>query len=207
MLDQKSHKLCHVALLGDSIFDNSIYVGRGHSVAEQLSRLLAPAGRATLLAHDGDVASDVAKQALGIPIDATHLVLSIGGNDALGAVPELSREVANVKAALAFLAKIRNAFHEDYVLATKAVSRRQLPLAICTIYEDLPGLSDDLKTALSMFNDVITRQALLMGADVIDLRNICTEPSDYSNVSPIEPSEFGGLKISRAICNWLNWRA
>jgi hypothetical protein len=51
--------------------------------------------------------------------------------------------------------------------------------------------------ALVFFNDVILRSAYERGVGVIDLRVVCTEPSDYAN--PIEPSGTGGLKIARAI--------
>jgi hypothetical protein len=34
---------------------------------------------------------------------------------------------------------------------------------------------------------------------VIDLRIICNKLSDYSDISPIEPSDAGGHKISQAI--------
>ncbi len=52
-------------------------------------------------------------------------------------------------------------------------------------------------TALTVFNDVITRQAFLAGVPLIDLRLICTEDADYAN--PIEPSSQGGDKIARSI--------
>jgi hypothetical protein len=53
--------------------------------------------------------------------------------------------------------------------------------------------------ALSLFNDVIMRELILAHIPVIDLRAICTDPRDYSSVSPIEPSEIGGSKIARAL--------
>jgi hypothetical protein len=37
------------------------------------------------------------------------------------------------------------------------------------------------------------------GIPVLDLRAICDETSDYSVVSPIEPSNTGGQKIARRI--------
>jgi hypothetical protein len=48
-----------------------------------------------------------------------------------------------------------------------------------------------------MFNDVILRAAFHWRLQVIDLRLVCAEPSDYAN--PIEPSGSGGEKIARAI--------
>src|SRR3954468_2790312 len=74
----------HVVLLGDSIFDNKSYVGAGPAVIDQLRRELPSGWQATLLAVDGRTASEVAHQLRGLPRDASHLVVSAGGNDALG---------------------------------------------------------------------------------------------------------------------------
>src|SRR6188472_4484107 len=73
----------HIVLLGDSIFDNARYVPGGPSVIEHLRRILPGGWRATLLARDGSVTADVARQLAAVPEDATHLVISAGGNDAL----------------------------------------------------------------------------------------------------------------------------
>jgi len=97
------------------------------------------------------------------------------------------------------LAKIKDAFHRAYQAMLWEVLERNLPVVVCTIYDAVPDLSDDLRTAVSLFNDVITREAGRAGVPVIDLRNICTEREDYSVRSPIEPSVQGGEKIARAI--------
>ena len=73
----------HVILLGDSIFDNARYVPDRPPVIEQV-RMSLPAGwKATLLARDGHVTSDVPAQLSGLR-EPSHLFLSVGGNDALG---------------------------------------------------------------------------------------------------------------------------
>jgi hypothetical protein len=74
-----------------------------------------------------------------------------------------------------------------------------LPVALSTIYDGVPGLAAGLRTALSVFNDVIIREAAVRRLPVIDLRLVCDHPRDYSPVSPIEPSEHGGRKIADAI--------
>src|SRR5918996_5903451 len=73
----------HLVLLGDSVFDNARYVSKGHSVIEQLRNQLPAGWNATLLAVDGHVTSDIARQLERLPKDATHLLVSSGGNDAL----------------------------------------------------------------------------------------------------------------------------
>jgi len=50
---------------------------------------------------------------------------------------------------------------------------------------------------LTVFNDVITRQAFARGLPLIDLRLVCDEDADYAN--PIEPSSQGGEKIASTI--------
>ena len=66
----------------------------------------------------------------------------------------------------------------------------------CTIYDAVPGLPVPLRAALSLFNDVILREAIRRGLPVLDLRMVCTEPADYSEDSPIEPSSQGGAKLA-----------
>jgi hypothetical protein len=73
----------HVVLLGDSIFDNAAYVADRPAVIDHLRRALPADWRATLLAVDGDTTNMVAVRLPGLPADATHLIVSVGGNDAL----------------------------------------------------------------------------------------------------------------------------
>jgi hypothetical protein len=193
----------HVALLGDSIFDNAIYVPDGPSVIEHLRGLLTPGWQATLVAHDGDVVADVAGQLSRVPGDASHLVLSIGGNDALSSIGLLSEPAASVHDALGFLEGIRKEFQRGYRAMLWQVLSLQRPLAVCTIYDAVPGLSPELQTALALFNDSIAREALAARVPIIDLRYVCAEAGDYSVISPIEPSVQGGGKIAKSIADWL----
>jgi hypothetical protein len=72
-------------------------------------------------------------------------------------------------------------------------------LALCTIYDAIPGLTPAEIAGLCLFNDVITRAAFRSKLTLIDLRTICNEASDFSGLSPIEPSASGGGKIARGI--------
>jgi hypothetical protein len=154
---------------------------------------------ATLLAVDGSVTADVPRQLGGIPVDATHLVVSAGGNDALGASGILAEEASSVGGAVHRLAEARDRFRTTYETMLEAVLEPQLPTALCTIYDaNYPEPQAKVITAaLTLFNDVITRSAFKRGLPLIDLRLICDKPSDYAN--PIEPSVTGGDKIARAI--------
>lgn len=193
----------HVALLGDSIFDNAAYVPNGPAVIDHLRQILLPDGRATLLARDGDVVADIADQILDLPPDASHLVLSVGGNDALAVADVGSFPAGTVNDALRHLTRIRLDFLSGYRKMLRRLIDLELPLAVCTVYEAIPGLTAELQTALCVFNDSIIREALAARLPIIDLRNVCTQPGDFSEISPIEPSGEGGRKIAQAIRDWV----
>lgn len=187
----------HLALLGDSILDNQSYVPPGWAVEHHMGKYLPPAWKTTLLAIDGSVALNVPDQIRRLPMDVTHIVLSVGGNDALGAIPTLESPADSIMAALHILHGIQSAFAHTYAQLLKDLTALRRPLVVCTIYDQVPGLTDELRTALSLFNDVITREAGRLGVSVLDLRSIFTEVEDYSQASPIEPSSIGGDKLAQ----------
>ena len=192
--------MSHVVLLGDSIFDNAAYVAGAPDVIQQVRQRLPEVSKATLLAVDGHTTRGVRGQLRLLPPDATHLIVSAGGNDALGRGDFLGAPARSTAEALMGLAEIGDAFERDYLEMLDGVLARGLPTAICTIYYPRfpePSLQRIAVAALTVFNDCITRAAFAYGLPLIDLRLICSEASDYAN--PIEPSAHGGEKISRAI--------
>ncbi|WEX75284.1 SGNH/GDSL hydrolase family protein [Sinorhizobium numidicum] len=193
-----------VALLGDSVFDNRAYVARGADVLAHLARELPPGWSAVLLAVDGSVMADVRRQMERLPADATHLVVSMGGNDALGVSDVLNAPSRSVADTLLRLAEIREQFCSAYASTLDAVLATKLPTAICSIYDVRYADADQRRiavTALSILNDCITRAAAERGVPLIDLRVICDEDDDFTNA--IEPSEKGGSKIAAAIVSFL----
>jgi hypothetical protein len=193
----------HLVLLGDSVFDNAFYVPGEPAVIDQIRPRLPSSWQATLLAIDGNVVEDVARQLQRLPDDATHLAISAGGNNALGFSSVLSQPVKSVAAALAELADIQTAFQDHYREMLAEIQQRRLPAVLCTIYDAIPGLSRDAQAALAVFNDVITREAAAARIPVFDLRLLCTEPVDFSPLSPIEPSAIGGQKISSSLARFV----
>jgi hypothetical protein len=191
--------MSHVVLLGDSIFDNAAYVRGGPDVVRQLREALPDGWRATLLAVDGAITRSVPDQLRRIPRDADLLLLSVGGNDALGASHVLTDPVPNVGQAVGLLAEAQARFAADYHEMLEPVLAQRLPVALCTIYDTRIPEPDHriIRAALSLFNDVITRAASSRSLPLIDLRLICDEDEDYAN--PIEPSVRGGTKIAAAI--------
>ncbi len=189
----------HVVLLGDSVFDNAAYVAGGPDVVKQLRSLLPSGWQATLGAVDGSVTSGVERQLGRLPPDASHLVISAGGNDALGYASILEARAQSVAEAVDRLAAVRERFGQDYERMLDRVMERRLSTAVCTIYDTrIPQPRWRLVvTALSVFNDCITRAAFTRDLPVIDLRLLCDQDEDYAN--PIEPSVRGGEKIAAAI--------
>ena len=195
--------MSHVVLLGDSIFDNAAYLAAGEpDVVRQVRRRLPDGSQATLLAVDGDTMRGVHDQLRLLPPDATHLIVSVGGNDALGRAAFLEAPARSTAEALMGLAGIGEEFERGYAAMLDGVLAHGLPTAICTVYYPRfpePSLQRIAAAALTVFNDCIIRAAFTHGIPLIDLRLICAQASDYANA--IEPSARGGEKISRAIAD------
>ena len=190
----------HAVLLGDSILDNGSYVAPESAVSDHLRNILPSKWRVTLLAQDGATATATFEQIDRIPDDATHLILSAGGNDALWMSGNLYHETTEtVRESLTKLGEARIEFQTIYTKLIQKLRTLQTHLTVCTIYDSVPGLELSETTGVSVFNDTISRVAAERNLPLIDLRVICDEITDYSERSPIEPSSSGGLKIARAI--------
>jgi len=190
----------HIVLLGDSIFDNAAYVPGEPAVIDQVRERIGEEDSATLLAVDGDVTTGVSRQLSGIPCGATHLFISVGGNDALGYAHILNAG----ERILPEITRAHGSFREAYKKMLGGVSGRGLPTTVCTIYDSIPGLGEEAVATLSIFNDTILREAFENGLPVIDFRLVCRETDDYCGHSPIEPSSKGGAKIADAIARVLD---
>ncbi len=175
----------------------------GPAFADQLRAALSEQWKVSLLAVDGHVTADVEAQLAGLPNDATHLVVSCGGNDALNYLPVLAEGAQSVAEVLSHFAQIRSDFGREYRRMLEKVVATQRDVTICTVYDCIPDLEPMAHAALSMFNEVILREAISAKVTIIDLRLVCTERSDYSELSPIEPSEVGGAKIAVVVRNIL----
>jgi lysophospholipase L1-like esterase len=160
----------HVVLLGDSIFDNASYVPDRPPVEQQVRQALPAGWKVTLLAVDGHTTQDVASQLARLPDDASHLFVSVGGNDALGAGWILGQRVHLVDEALRLLEEIRVAFAVKYRAMLHALKATGKPVTVCTIYDQVPGLGTAERAALACFNETILREAVAARFNVIDLR-------------------------------------
>ena len=190
-----------IVLLGDSIFDNQAYTEGEPDVVSHLRQLLPSSWEATLCAVDGATMSDLKTQCGSVPSDISHVVVSVGGNDAMMNSDLLGIDVASTAESLSVFGKRISLFETQYRAALEEVSKLGRPVTTCTIYNGCFPVEEAglIRTALMTFNDVILRVAFEHRFTVIDLRYVCQEPEDYAN--PIEPSGTGGRKIAEAIAH------
>lgn len=217
--------MSHLVLLGDSVFDNGAYVGSGEpDVARQVSARLPGGNEVTLLAVDGHLTSDVSSQIERLPSSATHLFLSVGGNDALqhlDAIKRFETEISRFSEAIKKLREIQEDFRRAYRPVVEELLGTGLPTTLCTIYngnfqeasqqapsqqvmpQQALSLQALVNTILPVIGDVIVEAAAENGLPLIDLGRVLGEPDlDYAN--PIEPSAHGGAKIAEAITEVLS---
>ena len=207
----------HIVLLGDSIFDNSSYVNPGElDVPSQLRSLVDNNCKVTNLAVDGNVTRHINNQLKKIPENATHLFVSVGGNDGLGHLSIFNSHVNNVGEALQQMYRIGNNFKKRYSEMVDLVLSYNIPTAFCSIYyprfdarplnrvqhymsakQNGREIQEMAMAAETIFNDIITYEIIKRKIPLIDLRVLCDDDEDFSN--PIEPSCIGGMKIARTI--------
>jgi hypothetical protein len=193
----------HIVLLGDSIFDNRAYSGDQPDVVGHLRSALPASWQASLCAVDGSMAVDLKAQLARIPEAASHIVVSVGGNDALMNADLLDLPVVSTKEALDLFGDRVDRFEVEYRRAIEGALALGRPITTCTIYNgNLAAVqASSARIALMLFNDVILRVAFELRLSLLDLRLVCADPSDYAN--PIEPSGPRGQKIAIAIARAL----
>jgi len=200
-----------IVLLGDSIIDNGAYVRPGEpDVTRQVQERL-PGATVIKRALDGAKVENVLRDQLNDLASEDFIVLSVGGNDALDHIGllEQSSKVKYLQA-LNKLWDIRKGFEAQYRRLMERIAEKQpdpAKVTVMTIYDPcFVGSSypeeyqKAAEAAVSIFNDVIQREAARMGYTVIELRELFTDKGDYAN--PIEPSAQGGDKIAKALAEW-----
>ena len=207
----------HIVLLGDSIFDNKSYVNPSElDVPNQLRSLVGKGCKVTNLAVDGHVTRHIQTQLTHLPSDATHLFMSVGGNDGLGHLSIFQDPIQTVGEALKRMYSIGENFKKVYSSMLDNVLKHGLPTSVCNIYyprfhsNSLDRVSSYLRmgvnveklqhmamAAETIFNDIIMFEVFKRNLPLIDLRILCNDDQDFAN--PIEPSCIGGMKIAKTI--------
>jgi hypothetical protein len=197
---QSIQSMSHVVLLGDSIFDNGSYTAGQPAVIAQVREQLPAGWTATLLAVDGATTENISAQLARLPRDATHLVLSVGGNNALMRQDILDKPVRSTAETFTMFFRAVQEFEAAYKKAIAACMTHPLPLVVCTIYNGRfpdAAYQQRVAVAIAAFDDAIIRVGIEKQLKVIELRHVCSKAEDYANA--IEPSSAGGAKIAKAI--------
>ena len=226
----------NILLLGDSIIDNRSYVLKDElDVTAHLKKLYSdhPNVSITNNAVDGDTMYDLKNNHLDTPDieEASHIIVSIGGNDLLHNISFLQRtsELSKIMGKDARIGKwgvkelnpsrnrvfeeayfeIIKPFTKQYETIVANLSSHRANLLLCTVYEgdlvdsdEFSDVNNSSKTMVSLFNDIVYRTANKYDADVLELREIFVSPEDYAN--PIEPSHIGGGKLAKAMQKWVD---
>lgn len=191
-------------LLGDSILDNRPYTGGAPDTATHLRSILGAPWHVELLARDGATLSDIPGQLRRIPTRDAIVILSIGGNDLTQHIGLLARTGTTAGAVMGELLQIADQFTARYDEVARAVAAAVERTVLCTIYEvrlEPEEFAELARVPLGVLNDRIVRVAARLGLEVLELRDVCTSPSDF--VLEIEPSARGAGKIAGAIADLL----
>lgn len=216
-----------IALLGDSIIDNKVYVGpREFSVLEHLESLSDLEFSQT--AVDGHTTVGVLQEQIDkIEKDTDFIVLSIGGNDLLEylhlLVDDINKHLfsRNLVILNSFIEPIRERYEE----IVERLVKQEGKVLLCTVYNGdfergdgyetlevnqqftstygnkFEGIQEAAGVIARVFNDVVYSTGNKFGVEVLELREIFTESADYAN--PIEPSHIGGRKLAEKILEWI----
>jgi hypothetical protein len=196
-----------LALLGDSILDNGFYTKPQPDTAAHLRGLLGVEWSVASVARDGATTDQIGPQLLRLPPGRPDVaVLSVGGNDLVQHVGILAPRVASSSQLFSSLLDIADRFEKRYTRVLEVLRPGVERLIVCTIYEAPLSGPEPARMALvplAVFNDRIIRVAGRFGAEVLELREVCTQISDF--VEQIEPSGEGARKIAAAIATAVNW--
>ena len=141
----------HIVLFGDSIFDNKSYVDAdGKDVVAHLRQIISDDWGATLKAIDGAVIEGVSRQFQDVPTEATHFVISVGGNNAIRNADILEMRAGSAAQVFSELAKRKDVFESQYREMLRQVLSKNIPTAVCTIY--YPNFPDTVMQKLARQN-------------------------------------------------------
>ena len=92
---------------------------------------------------------------------------------------------------------VLDTFRRNYIKVLEvALKRFEVGnLRVCTVYNGILDLPTIARTALGLFNNIISEKAGLKDTGVIDLRVVCADSECYSDISSIGPSNHGAKHI------------
>ena len=188
-----------LVLMGDSTLANIAHTGPPE-LLEQLREVLPADWSAHLCAIDGARIDDVFGQIPTVPEDASHILLSIGGNNCIEFTHHLKSVMPNLGKALYYTDTLRVRLAQSYRRLLDEILELGKPTMVCTVYNPkLPsqGQQRIVETIIAMVNDAIIAGACATQTPVLDLRPLGVERANF--VSPIELNHRGAQFFCDAI--------
>ena len=191
----------NIALIGDSILNNSVYVFEKQSVPELITfKLIKGNTNKTCynFAKDGSIISDCYKQLSKLntgptsEINIKTIFVSTGGNNILNSFLSINSDSTIF---------INNLF-ADYlklIVAIKAACPSATIVAL-NLYYPLKQSFKVTHPLIKQWNQLLTNNSIKHGFKIIKLDEIIVTEEDV--VYDVEPSFIGGQKIADAICNF-----
>jgi hypothetical protein len=198
-----------IILLGDSVFDNENYV---QSETEAVLGVLQNSGyKCELLARDGAIIRDVVSQIEKLEDNPKHnLFLSVGGNDALGTLDLVYRNIHLNLDEMKFLLKefyqkFERDIHHLYAILSKKYKNKEI--YVCTIYYPnfdfndrsivfnqikQMGYQSKIFELVDTLNEILIRKSEEYKFGTLDINQAFHSKIYYAN--EIEPS-FEGSKL------------
>lgn len=182
-----------ITLMGDSILENSSYVGNEDSVQANLNKKTKD--KVINLARDDALIYDIYTQLDQIHYDYNNennsIVLSVGGNNLLLSI-EFNKKESHVQV-----------LFSQYMELVKAIKSKmnKVKLILCDCYYS--NCKDtNINNIVTKWNTLLYNFANKEKIKVIKISSDLTSSFDY--VNDIEPSEKGSKKIADAIVAILN---
>ena len=182
-----------ITLMGDSILENSSYVGNEDSVQANLNKKTKD--KVINLARDDAIIYDIYTQLDQIHYDYNNennsIVLSVGGNNLLLSI-EFNKKESHVQV-----------LFSQYMELVKAIKSKmnKVKLILCDCYYS--NCKDtNINNIVTKWNTLLYNFANKEKIKVIKISSDLTSSFDY--VNDIEPSEKGSKKIADAILAILN---
>jgi hypothetical protein len=193
--DNQSNNI--IALIGDSILNNSVYVFEKQSVPELITIGLIKDNsnrKCFNFAKDGSIISDCYKQLfkLNTGTNIKTIFVSVGGNNILNSFQSIHSDSTVF---------INNLFAEYLKLidAIKAACPSATIVAL-NLYYPLKTSFKVSHPLIKQWNQLLTDNSIKYNFKIIKLDEIIV--SDEDVVYDVEPSFIGGQKIADAICSY-----
>ena len=179
----------NLILMGDSVFNNTNYVDKGHSIKDIINKKYS---NVTIVAQDNSVINDLKKQYQLIPNSKNEsdskIIVSIGGNDLLNHYK--INDISDTK----YVDTIFNNYVSNIEYLTDNFKGEVI---ICNIYYPQDKSYKKFHPIIDNWNKKINNFSTTHNLKVVNLDEFINKKHHF--VKGIEPSYQGGLAIKQSM--------